>query len=85
MAYILIHAARFVPPATVWKALLTLWDDVDDRLAELDEVERRMRRIRPLTQQQRLEHSLTRRLLDTYAAWLSEVGREWRMPDPRAD
>ena len=60
-------------------------DDVDDRLAELDEVERRMRRIRPLTQQQRLEHSLTRRLLDTYAAWLSEVGREWRMPDPRAD
>jgi len=85
VAYILMHAARFVPAATVWKALLQLWHEVDDRLAELDEVERRMRRDRTLTQQERLEHSLTRGLLDAYAAWLSEVGREWEMTDPRAE
>jgi DNA-binding PadR family transcriptional regulator len=85
VAYILIHAARFLPVATVWKALLRLSDEVEDRLAELDEVERRMRRARKLTQQERLEHSLTRGLLDAYAAWLSEVGREWEMTDPRAE
>ena len=85
VAYILINAARFVPPATVWKALLRLRDEVEDRLAELNEVERRMRRDRTLTQQERLEHSLTRGLLDAYAAWLSEVGREWEMTDPRAE
>jgi DNA-binding PadR family transcriptional regulator len=85
VAYILIHSARFVPPATVWKALLRLWDEIDDRLAELDEVERQMRRDRTLTPQDRLEHSLTRGLLDAYAAWLSEIGREWEMTDPRAE
>ena len=84
VAYILIRAARFVPPATVWKALLQLRHEVDDRLAELDEVERRMRRD-GLTQHDRLEHSLTRGLLDAYAAWLSEVEREWEMTDPRAE
>jgi len=84
-AFILIRAAQFVPAATVWRALLHLWDEVDERLAELDEVERRMRRKRPLSQQERLEHSLVRGLLDAYTAWLSEVGREWEMPDPRAE
>ena len=44
-----------------------------------------MRRDGTLTQQERLEHSLTRGLLDAYAAWLSEVGREWEMTDPRAE
>lgn len=82
---ILIQAARFVPEKTVWKALLRLWDEVDDRLAELDEVERRMRRDWTLTQQERLEHSLTRGLLEAYEAWLSEVGREWEMPGLRAE
>lgn len=85
VAYILIRAARFVPEATVWKALLWLRDEVDDRVAELNEVERQMRRDRTLTRQERLEHSLTRGLLDAYAAWLSEVGREWEMTDPRAE
>ncbi len=85
VAYILIQAARFVPAATVWKALRRLWVEVEDRLAELDEDERRMRRDRPLTQQERLEHSLTRGLLDAYEAWLSEVGREWEMPGLRAE
>jgi DNA-binding PadR family transcriptional regulator len=85
VAYILIHAARFVPAATVWRALLRLWDDVDDRLAELDKIERQMRRERPLTQQERLEHSLSRGLLNAYAAWLSEVGREWQLHNWRDD
>jgi DNA-binding PadR family transcriptional regulator len=85
VAYILINAARFVPHATVWKALLRLWYEVEERLAELDGVERQIRRDRPLTQQERLEHSLTRGLLGAYAAWLSEVGREWGMTDPQAE
>lgn len=84
-ALILIRAARFVPAATVWKALLHLRYEVDGRLAELDEVEREVRRKRSLSQQERLEHSLVRGLLDAYTAWFAEVGREWEMPDPPAE
>jgi hypothetical protein len=62
-----------------------LWLQVDDRLADLDAVERQVRHHRPLSTMERLEHSLGRRLLTAYAEWLDEVRREWNMPDPRDD
>jgi DNA-binding MarR family transcriptional regulator len=83
IAFILIVAARFLPQDVVWKRLFQLWLQVDDRLAELDAVERRIRHHRPLSTRERLEHSLVRRLLTAYAEWLDEVRREWNMPDPR--
>jgi len=83
IAFILIVAARFLPQDIVWKRLFQLWLQVDDRLADLDAVEREVRRNRPLTTRERLEHSLVRRLLTAYAEWLDEVRREWNMPDPR--
>src|SRR5262249_35504811 len=86
VAYILIRAARFVPAATVWKALLRLWDEGGERLAKRDGRARQMRRHHgTLTHQRRLEHSLARGLLNAYAAWLDEVRREWEMPDPHAE
>jgi DNA-binding PadR family transcriptional regulator len=83
IAFILIVAARFLPQEIVWKRLFQLWLQVDDRLADLDAVEREVRQKRPLTTRERLEHSLVRRLLTAYSEWLEEVGREWNMPDPR--
>ena len=83
VAFILIVAARFLPQQIVWKRLFELWLLVDDRLADLDAVEREIRRDRPLTTRERVEHSLVRRLLTAYAEWLDEVRREWSMPDPR--
>ena len=65
------------------ESFLQLWFQVDDRLADLDAVEREQRRIQRLTTRQRLENSLVRRLLTAYAKWLDEVRREWDMPDPR--
>ena len=83
VAFILIVAARFLPQDVVWKRLFQLWLQVDDRLADLDAVEREVRHKRPLTTRERLEHSLARHLLAAYADWLDEVRREWNMPDPR--
>ena len=83
MAFILIVPAQFLPREIVWQRLLQLWFQVDDRLADLDAVERKQRRIQRLTTRQRLENSLVRRLLTAYAEWLDEVRREWDMPDPR--
>ena len=83
VAFILIVAAQFLPREIVWQRLLQLWFQVDDRLADLDAVERAQRRIQRLTTRQRLENSLVRRLLTAYGEWLDEVRREWDMPDPR--
>jgi DNA-binding PadR family transcriptional regulator len=85
VAFVLIVAAKFVPLEIVWKRLRQLWLQVDERVAELDADERRVRNRRPLTTRERLEHSLTRRLLAAYSDWLDEVRREWNMPDPRDD
>jgi DNA-binding PadR family transcriptional regulator len=85
VAFILIRAAHFMPKATVWGALLELWDEVELRRAELEVVESRMRRDGTLTDHQRLEHSLSRGLLDAYGTWLSEVRREWQLPDDGLD
>jgi len=83
VAFILIVAAQFLPADVVWTRLARLWDQVDDRLADLDAVERKVRQERPLMTRERLEHSLVRRLLSAYGDWLDEVRREWNMPDPR--
>jgi len=82
VAFILIVAAQFMPEEIVWKRLRQLWLQVDDRVAELDADERRVRNRRQLSTRERLEHSLTRRLLTAYWEWLDDVRREWNMPDP---
>jgi DNA-binding PadR family transcriptional regulator len=83
--FVRLRGARFASPEMVWKGLESLWLDVAERLAVLDQRQLALRRDGDWDAVSRLEVELSRKLLRAYDEWFAEVAREWAMPDPRND
>ena len=85
-----IRGLHIAGPAVVWEGLSDLVFQIDDRLEILDAQERELRRNKAWegsgkALENRLQIGLSRRLLETYGAWMDDVMRELGQHDPRTD